>query len=116
MTASRKAQQPFQNRQWQVTGSGLETLPGARRPYWVDAKDLALLHLGGSLYRWPMVMGGLTWVDLDAFEDAFRAAVRHHHVPVDDLLLAQSFAAAKAQRTAPRTPRVPILPLKRFFP
>ncbi len=116
MTLLHQPQVFFQNHQWRVTCLGLETLPGANRVYWVDAKDLLALHLDGHRYRWPLVMAVKNWVDFDAFVQAYEAAIAHHRPDADLPHLAASIAAGRVQRIAPRTPRVPATPSKRFFP
>ncbi len=71
----------FKNAQWAVTEWGLEAArPGAPCEYFIPAHRL--LERGGighgELYDWPLHLAEKTWVDMDAFNEAFVEALRHH--------------------------------------
>ncbi|MDB5594229.1 MAG: hypothetical protein JWM36_1190 [Hyphomicrobiales bacterium] len=90
----------FQNHQWRVTERGLTAvLPGTSPPYHIETERL-LLRREGGLYLWPMQVAAKSWVDLDAFEEAFRHAVQL--VPASNLqkldpdLLERSIGASRA--------------------
>jgi hypothetical protein len=90
----------FQNQQWLVTERGLTAVPqGSLPPYHIEAERL-LLRREGGLYLWPMQVAAKSWVDFDAFEEAFRHAVQL--VPVSNVqkldpdLLERSITAARA--------------------
>jgi hypothetical protein len=93
----------FQNRQWGVTEWGLQSIqPGAPYEYNIEAERLLETGNDGTpLYDWPFHMGEKTWIDMSAFEEAFREALRIHsgkyEGTVDSALLDQSFAAGRAR-------------------
>jgi hypothetical protein len=90
----------FQNHQWLVTERGLTSVqPGSSPPYHIEAERL-LLRREGGLYLWPMQVAAKSWVDLDAFEEAYRQAIQLMRADdvqkVDPDLLERSIGAARA--------------------
>ena len=91
----------FQNNQWTVTDWGLQSIkPGA--PYEYNIAAGRLLETGNDgtpTYDWPLQMGEKTWIDMQAFEEAFRKALDLHagkyKGTVDRENLDNSFAAAR---------------------
>ena len=71
----------FKNAQWAVTDWGLEAVrPGAPCEYLISAHRL-LERSGignGEFYDWPLHLAEKTWVDIDAFNEAFVEALKHH--------------------------------------
>lgn len=91
----------FKNDQWKVTEYGLESVkPGAPYEYYIEASRL--LERGGAgngtLYDWPVHMAEKTWIDLDAFIEAFKQGLEIHKKKykgdVDPALLEESIEAA----------------------
>src|SRR3954447_26621724 len=71
----------FKNAQWVVTEWGLEAArPGAPCEYFIPAHRL--LERGGIghgvLYDWPLHLAEKTWINVDAFNEAFAEALKHH--------------------------------------
>jgi hypothetical protein len=71
----------FKNSQWAVTDWGLEAArPGAPSEYLIPAHRL--LERGGigngGFYDWPLHLAEKTWVDINAFNEAFVEALKHH--------------------------------------
>jgi hypothetical protein len=65
----------FINRQWAVTGYGLECVePGSR--YEAEGSRMNEMRPGTDLYDWPVHMAEKEWVDLEAFIEAFEQALR----------------------------------------
>ena len=67
----------YENHQWAVTEDGIESIkPGFTYP--IEAHRLLERHgVGeGKLYDWPVHMAKKTWVDIEAFIDAFSGALR----------------------------------------
>jgi hypothetical protein len=91
----------FANSQWAVTDYGIECLTSY---YIIDAKRLGMLtdRSAGILYDWPVHLAEKTWVDLDAFAQAFEFALRHHAKAYkgtfDKARLAASLAVAREER------------------
>ncbi|MGO6738028.1 hypothetical protein ACC732_26425 [Rhizobium ruizarguesonis] len=88
----------FRNHQWAVTDYGLESVvPGA--PYEYNISAGTLLGTGsagaGEFYDWPLQMFGKTWVDKDAFVEAFNKALEAHGKEADKELLQKSIDAAR---------------------
>jgi hypothetical protein len=70
----------FENRQWAVTRDGIERINPGPAPYVIEAHRL-LERIGvgqGKLYDWPIHMARKSWVDIEAFIEAFGEAVRLH--------------------------------------
>ena len=71
----------YKNAQWAVTEWGLEAARRGHRP-----NTLSLLHqllerggIGhGELYDWPLHLAEKTWINIDAFNEAFAEALKHH--------------------------------------
>ena len=63
----------YRGRQWCVTHGGLDTHDG-RYPI---AKGLLAQGAGGQ-WPWPVLMAAKTWVDLEDFIEAWKAAIRIH--------------------------------------
>ena len=68
----------FKNHQWKVTPVGLISL-NKGDGYQIDASRLTeITHRGCIAYDWPVRMAEQSWVDLDAFVEAFQRALIHH--------------------------------------
>ncbi len=65
----------YRNRQWAVTEYGLENVAGPYH-YHIPGTDLRI-PMGGD-GTWVDHMSAKNWVDIDAFEDAFRRALEIH--------------------------------------
>lgn len=89
----------FKNAQWAVTDYGLEAEP-PNAPYEISKRSLTLeSHRGDeTFYNWPVHVAEKSWVDINAFNEAFDKALKEHkghYVPeVDPKMLAKSFAEA----------------------
>lgn len=86
----------FQNKQWAVTDAGLHSI----EPYQYEIPAERLLETANDstkLYDWPYHMAEKTWIDMAAFEEAFRKATEVHAGKykglVDPALLDESFVA-----------------------
>jgi hypothetical protein len=69
----------YENHQWAVTEHGIESVKPAPT-YPIEANRL-LERDGvgrGKLYDWPVHMAQKSWVDIEAFIDAFSRALRLH--------------------------------------
>lgn len=92
----------YQNRQWAVTSYGVESVPPESK-YHFEASRLTEMRGDGAdaIYDWPVHMAEKTWVDIEAFIDAFKKALELHAgkyaPPVDSSLLAKSLAAARKE-------------------
>lgn len=93
----------FQNDQWAVTDWGLKSIkPGAPYEYEIAAKRLLETgNDGTSTYDWPVHMAEKSWINMDAFEEAFRQAIVVHTGKYEGLVdaenLDKSFAAGRAR-------------------
>jgi hypothetical protein len=68
----------YQNTQWRVTATGLESMrPAAPFDYAIEARRLAERDGEGG-YAWPTHMARKGWVDVDAFLAAFLHALETH--------------------------------------
>jgi hypothetical protein len=69
----------FKNQQWAVITSGIESLLPAPA-YFIDANRLVEQGSAGrgKLYDWPVHMIEKTWVDTEAFIEAFSKALEWH--------------------------------------
>jgi len=90
----------FENLQWQVTDYGMESVRKNAPYYHFNAERLLEMEGAGTgkLYDWPLHMAEKTWVDIEAFIDAFKQAVRIHASKlgkVDSAVLERSFAKAR---------------------
>ncbi len=71
----------FKNAQWAVTEWGLECIdPGPPHEYLIEAhRLLAMGGIGqGQFYDMPLHLAAKTWVNIDAFNEAFVEALGHH--------------------------------------
>jgi hypothetical protein len=70
----------FQNHQWSVTDYGVESVtPGAPYHYHFDkSRLLEAGDYGDKLYDWPIHMAEKTWIDIEAFNEAFVKALDLH--------------------------------------
>lgn len=89
----------FKNEQWAVTGYGVESVP-PEVDYHFDASRISeLTHKGPSQFYWPVHMAEKTWVDIEAFIEAFNQAIAIHagrYSPaIDPTLLATSLSEAR---------------------
>ena len=99
----------FKNWQWAVTDYGVESVHGATSPtidgitppYHFDATRLVEMteRPNGTFYDWPVHMAEKTWVDIDAFNEAFEKALelrQGRYSPVlDPEMLRASFVEAR---------------------
>jgi hypothetical protein len=104
----------FKNWQWRVTDFGIEAIRGAQSDgiegttpnYEIDAKRLIEKgeRDGEELYAWPIHMAAKTWVSVDAFIEAFKAALKEHaqnyEGDVDSDMLERSIEAARHEKGA----------------
>lgn len=89
----------FKNHQWSVTDYGVEAVKPA--PYYHFDKS-RLLETGNrgdeSYYDWPLQLAEKTWVDIEAFLEAFVKALELHAGSflgkVDEEKLSKSLARA----------------------
>lgn len=65
----------FENRQWVVTDAGLAPIDG-NYPTITAERLLEMDHRG--LYDWLPHMANKSWVDLNAFVEAFKEALSAH--------------------------------------
>ena len=94
----------FQNRQWAVTEWGLEgSIPGGVAAYPIPASQLLSANGigGGKYYDWPLQLAAKTWIDIGAFNEAFRVALEYHRGKyrgeADQAMLAASLCYAVVQ-------------------
>lgn len=92
----------FENKQWAVREWGLQSVkPGAPYEYNIDAHRLLerVGAGGGKHYDWPVHMAEKTWIDLEAFIEAYRAALAAHagvdKGDVDEAMLEASIQAGR---------------------
>ena len=92
----------FKNAQWAVTDYGMETIEdGYTPPYHIEELRLteAINRPNGTFYNWPMHMAKKTWVDIEAFMEAFGKALELHKGRVspeaDQSMLKASIAEAR---------------------
>ena len=104
MTACNELTEPvyFKNRQWAVTGYGMEALPTVLE-YWIEVDRLADKEIGAcNCYNWPTHMARQSWVDIELFLEAFAKALDVHAgkcgEPPSALILQES--AERARQTA----------------
>jgi hypothetical protein len=92
----------FENHQWQVTDYGMESAKPAPTYHFEGRRLLETQGAGmGEMYDWPVHMAEKTWVDVEAFIEAFTQALKLHSDKIgkvnDDMLRA---SLAKARREA----------------
>ena len=101
----------FQNHQWAVTEWGLEGVISRGVPeYLIPASQLLVANGigGGKYYDWPLQLAAKTWIDIGAFNEAFRVALEYHkgkyRGEMDQAMLGASLchAVEQARRTAKR--------------
>jgi hypothetical protein len=69
----------FKNRQWAVMTSGIESVVPAPAYYIAASRLVEQGGAGrGTLYDWPVHMAEKTWVDTEAFMEAFTKALEWH--------------------------------------
>jgi len=91
----------YQNRQWAVTDWGLTSVkPGAPYEYEIVASRLLeTANHGETIYDWPSQLAEKTWVDFDAFIEAYKQALVLHAVKykgtVDSVMLERSIQYAR---------------------
>jgi hypothetical protein len=96
----------WDNGSWAVTEFGLEPLyskDGERyEAYVISAAHLLDMREFASVYFWPTDVAAQVWLDLEAFEEAFKKALaihsRKYRLVVDHQLLDKSFRRARGQR------------------
>jgi hypothetical protein len=85
----------FQNSQWTVTASGIESRHHAPT-YKIPAEKLLEMHHGH--YYWPAHMAEKPWVISPAFNEAFEAALEALHPGFDRRSLDEAIAEARKLR------------------
>jgi hypothetical protein len=91
----------FTNSQWSVTERGIESVtPVILPPMLIEAPKLLQIRSAGTatFYEWPLHMAEKSWVELESFNEAFLAAVKHHaeKLPVmDQDMMSASLAEAQ---------------------
>lgn len=70
----------YQNRQWAVTDWGMTSIkPGAPYEYEIAAgRLLEIGNHGEMIYNWFPQLAEKTWIDYDAFVEAFKQALDLH--------------------------------------
>jgi hypothetical protein len=97
----------WDNGRWAVTEFGLEPLY-SKEPERYEAYVIPAAHLldtrgfGAPLYFWPVQVAAQAWLDLDAFEEAFKKSLEIHsqkyQLDVDSYVLEKSFRRARGER------------------
>ena len=96
------------NWQWAVTESGIEAIEGATSPsvsgltsrYVIYSDRLLETTKRGAhnFFEWPVHMAEKTWVDINAFNEAFAKAIEYHQegvlAAIDRKMLEASFQQA----------------------
>ena len=92
----------FHNKQWEVTEYGLESCePKVPYKYAIEAARLGKKTTRGNqtLYEWPVQLTEKSWVDIEAFIEAFKEALKLHAgkygAPVDENILRESIEYAR---------------------
>jgi hypothetical protein len=91
----------FENHQWSVTDYGVESVKPAPE-YHFEANRLLETGSAGreEMYDWPIHMADKTWVDIEAFIEAFIRAIDIHKGKykgeVDPEMLSASVGAARS--------------------
>lgn len=89
----------FRNKQWAVTGYGVESVPPAPDYHFGVSRIGELAHSNNGTFYWPVHMAEKTWVDIEAFIQAFTESLRIHagkfSPAIDPTLLAASLAEAR---------------------
>jgi len=103
----------YENHQWAVTEDGIESIK-PETIYPIEAHRLLERHGvgGGKFYDWPVHMAKKTWVDLEAFIEAFRTALRLHagkyQGQVDPDILEASVSEARREAAKRAEPQMPV--------
>ncbi len=90
----------FKNFQWAVTENGMDTVK-PEVPYDFNAERLTETtdRANGTFYDWPVHMAEKTWVNVEAFNEAFKQALEFHksrYSPaVDPKMLEATFKEAR---------------------
>jgi len=91
----------YKNHQWKVTRDGLSTI---NAEYFIEAARLleTTERNGETLYDWPVHLAEKEWVDIVAFDRAFRMALKHHANKLggkkNSMMLLASFGFACRER------------------
>ncbi|MEE2741108.1 MAG: hypothetical protein VYA35_07015 [Pseudomonadota bacterium] len=90
----------IRNHQWVATDEGIDRADG-KSSYWIAISRIFEDgdHRGqGKMYDWPVHMAEKTWVDIDAFIEAFDASLKFQAersgVEIDETALDRSYAEA----------------------
>ena len=88
----------WQNHQWGVFSDGLERLDRPVSPYLIPKDELTQLRKPDlGLAEWPVQLAEKSWVDIEAFLNAFTKALELHNPDGQDQIdLEASFKAARA--------------------
>jgi hypothetical protein len=91
----------FQNNQWSVTDYGVESVKPAPEYHFEAGRLLETGSAGREvMYDWPVQMADKTWVDIEAFIEAFTRAIEVHKGKykgeVDPKMLSASISTARA--------------------
>jgi hypothetical protein len=84
--------------QWAVTSFGLEVISSVQEQweaYRIAAGSLLEMNHAHRVYLWPWRAAFESWVDFDAFEEAFRKAVEVHRLLANMEMLDRSFRRAR---------------------
>ena len=92
----------YENNQWRVTASGMESVKPAPT-YELSANRL--LEERDGYYNWPVHMAEKTWVDIEAFIEAFIKALELHAGKFDGAVDSTKLTASidKAREEARRS-------------
>jgi hypothetical protein len=83
----------FKNNQWSVTRFGVEAVKPA--PFYIIEASSLLDIRDDGFYMWPLQLADKTWVDLNAFIEAFDKALSIHHLIENPVLLRASCDKAR---------------------
>jgi hypothetical protein len=93
----------YKNDQWKVEEDGLRSI-GLHADNFVEIGQLGQLEARGKrqYYIWPLHMAEKTWVDVEAFLDAFGKALEIHRAEIDPPINLEllSESSAEARRIA----------------
>lgn len=95
----------FENDQWRVTDAVLElTKPFVSSA--IPRSDLLRVRKAseGDLYEWPLHMAEKSWVDLEAFIEAYLAALKLWNVSLDQGDKQRLEASLHRARNPPSSP------------
>jgi hypothetical protein len=100
--AGAKRMAHFKNHQWAVTDYGVESLKPAPDYHFTAQRLTEQTDRGnGPVYDWPPHMAEKTWVDTEAFIEAFTNALEIHagkyDPPLDEAMLRASIAEARRE-------------------